>query len=274
VLRRILAFLAYNVYSGALVWAFQMNTAYEFDPEMVKRLAGGDEDSPSHWGWGNHYLWRLCAAIVANLFAGVLTGAIARSRGGLTAAVSNIPAAIVAMLLIYYLSASPAITYGDLILTQHTGMIVCTALSIPLTTYFAYVTGETGARIQRENYSSESVLGIAGYHWVWLVIPVYLYAVVGIVPLMNFLKFDFLRGDEGLLSGAVGFVLFVTAIASFGPLIWVYQTLTKPATSFASAVRRALLNTGALGFGLLVVALVQLASQKLLGSVASLWGRA
>jgi hypothetical protein len=65
---RFWAFLAYNVYSDALVWAFQINTAYEFDPEMVKRLAGGATDTPSHWGWGNHYLWRLCAAIIATVW--------------------------------------------------------------------------------------------------------------------------------------------------------------------------------------------------------------
>jgi hypothetical protein len=272
VLRRILAFLGYNVYSGALVWAFQINTPYEFDPDMVKRLAGGATDTPSHWGWGNHYLWRLCAAIIATVIAGVLTGAIARSRGGLTAAISNAPAAIVAIWLVHHLCGSPALAYGDLTFMQHTGMMVCTALSIPLTSYLAYVCGEAGARIQREDCTSDTVLGITGYHWTWLVIPIYIYAVVGIIPLMNFLKFDFLRRDDSLLSGALGLVLFLTAIVSFGPLIWVYQTLTKPATSFAASARRALLNIGVLALGLLGVGLVQLASHKLLGHRSLLLG--
>src|SRR5262245_50220592 len=102
-MRRILAFLAFNLYAGCLVWAFQLNTAYQFDSNMIERLKGTGIDTPSHWGWGNHYLWRLVASVVATAVAGVLAGAIARTRGGLTASISNIPSLVISTGLIYYL---------------------------------------------------------------------------------------------------------------------------------------------------------------------------
>jgi hypothetical protein len=210
--------------------------------------------------------------MVATACAGILAGALARSRGALIAAVSNIPSAAVACFLLYYLSGSPALSYGDRTLTNHTGMIVCTALLIPLTTYFAYVCGEVGARIQQE-LPANTVLGIWGYHWAWLVVPMYIYVVAGLAPIMNLLKFDFLHANDSFLSGVLGLVLLVTAIASFAPLAWVYRSLTIPTTSFGARTRRACVNGSVLTLGFLCVWGVQVVSHKLLGTMASFWSQ-
>ncbi len=265
-MRKALAFLAFNVYSGCLVWAFQINTPYQFDTDMIERLRGTDIDTPSHWGWGNHYIWRLTASLVATALAGILTGAVARTRAGLTAALSNAPSVVLSIYLISFLAGSDsAISYGDQVITAHTGMIAAFALSIILTTWVAYLTGEAGATLQQDEFHDGTVLGIAGYHWVWLVIPVYLYVLASISPIINFFSFNFLSADESFVSAAISLLLLGTAIASLFPLGWVYMRLREPATTLPVALWRAVGNVGILVIGLVAVAFVQLLSHWLLG---------
>jgi hypothetical protein len=76
-----------------------------------------------------------------------------------------------------------------------------------------------------KNHYIWRLFGIAGYHWIWLVIPIYVYAVASIIPIMSFLSFNFLHGDESYISGVLGFVLFLTAIGAFLPLLWGYLNL-------------------------------------------------
>jgi hypothetical protein len=270
-MRKVLAFLAFNVYSGCLVWAFQINTPYQFDSDMIKRLSGGDIDSPSHWGWGNHYIWRLTASVVATALAGILTGAIARTHGGLTTALSNIPSVVISVWLIHYLLAPDfAISYGDQVITAHTGMIVTSVISIILTTYVAYLAGESGANLQHDEFKDRTVLGIAGHHWIWLTVPVYIYALAGVNPIMNFFTFNFLTRDESFVGGFVSLVLLATAVASLLPLVWVYMRLKEPATTLVGGIRRAFSNAGILVIGLVAVALVQLSSHWVLGKATLL----
>jgi hypothetical protein len=264
--RSVLAFLAFNFYSGCLIWAFQINTAYQFDSAMIRRLHGTGINSPSHWGWGNHYIWRLTAAVVATALAGVLAGAIARTRGGLTTAVSNLPSVAISIAMVsYLLSDNSALAYGDQTITIHTGMIVSTLVGIPLTMYVAYLSGEFGASIQLEDFGERTVLGIAGYHWVWIVVPSYLYAMASIMPIANFLSFGFLSSNVGLISGLINMALFATAIVSLLPLVWVFLNLKTPAIGVVGSLRSALINTGIILLGLAGVSVVQLANRWLLG---------
>src|SRR5258708_22926263 len=142
-MRRVLAFIAFNVYSGSVVWSFKLNTASEFDSAMIRRLHGAGVDSPSHWGWGNHYIWRLTAAVVATVLAGFLAGAIARTRGGLTAAVSNLPSIGISIALMsYLLGDNSALVYVDQTFSSPTGVIVAILAGIPSHTHFSYLSGQ------------------------------------------------------------------------------------------------------------------------------------
>jgi len=265
VIRRLFAFVAFNVYSASLIGAFQINTPYQFDSEMIRRLQGTHIDSPNHWGWGNHYIWRLVAAVVATALAGTLTGAIARTRGGLATALSNIPSIAIWIGIAYYLEfESSSFVYGDQTITIHTGMIIVALIAIPLTTYVAFHAGEFGATLQRDEFEESTVFGIAWYHWAWLVIPVYLYAMASILPITNFLTFSFLTGD-GLITSLINFALFVTAIASLLPLVWVYTRLKIPKKGLGQSSISAIINFGIIALGLIGVAAVQLASHWLLG---------
>lgn len=265
--RKVFAVLAFNVYAWCIVWAFQANTAYQFDADMIRRLSGtGFDTPPTQWGWGNHYIWRVLAAVIATALAGVLAGGLARTRAGLTAAIANIPSIAISGALIYwFVTENTATVYGDQHITTHTGMIVSLLVGIPLTTYLAYVSGEGGAKIQHDEFEDGTVFGIAGYHWIWFAIPTYLYAFASVNPIMNFFTFNFLSGDMTIVGGLIGLALFGTAIASVLPLVWVYLRLRQPAKTVAESVRHALRNFGILIVGFVAVGLVQLASHWLLG---------
>lgn len=271
-IRTVLAFLAFNAYSGSFVWAFQLNTAYLFDSDMISRLRGtGFHVSPSHWDWGNHYIWRLATAVVATALAGFLTGAIARTRGGLTAVISNVPSIATWTALIYWLAVRNVPTaYGDQIVTDHTGMIVVALVAIPVTTYVAYLSGAFGAKIQQTHFEEGTVLGITGYHWAWLIVPIYLYALTSIVPIMNLFAFEFLYNGTGAWVGSLIFgAMLMTAIVSVLPPVWVYLNLRwlPVAKTPGDMLRRALMNFVILLVGFFVVIGAQLASHWFLGKV-------
>ncbi len=269
-MRKVYAFFAFNLYAGLFVWVFQINTAYQFDSAMIDRLKSqrAGIDIPQHWGWGDHYIWRLAASIMATTFAGVLAGAIARSRAGFTAAVSNVPAVAVLGWLSYALIVNvPAIVYGNQIVPTSTGMIVTTLLLIPLTTFLAYVSGEYGAALQRDEFPDGTVLGIAGYHFTWLALPTYLYANVGLLPVTNFLRFNFAVDNGTFVSGLVGLLLLCTAIVSFLPLAWVYQRLRTRAVSATQSLKVVLVNVAILVLGFFAVVVVQSATQWLLSKI-------
>jgi len=80
--RKVWAFAAFNVYSLLLISAFEDNTASLFDSSLIKeaRLMGMNVNL-NDWSWGDHYLWRLFSAVVTTVFAGILTGAIAKTNG-------------------------------------------------------------------------------------------------------------------------------------------------------------------------------------------------
>jgi hypothetical protein len=249
--------------------AFQINTPYLFDSRMINRLRGTGIDTPSHWGWGNHYVWRLLAGMISTYLAAVLAGAIAKNRAGMTVAISNLPSIAIWVVMIFALaSGHTSFIYGDQTITIHTGMIVAGVISIPLTTFFAYQAAEYGSKIQQEKFRGEgTVLGIAGYHWVWLIIPIYVYAVGSIAPIATFLTFSFMH-DEGIVSGCIGFAIFFTAIASVFPVIWVIKRLNTPATTPRARLKAVGVNLAVLTGGMIAVGIVQLLDRWLIGKVA------
>jgi len=265
-LRKFLAFLAYNIYSGCVLWAFDWNTAYRFDSNMVSRLEHtGFDTPPNQWGWGNHYVWRLLAAGVSTLFGGFVAGAVARTRGGIIAAVSNVPSIALWAWIIYILGFENIPTiYGDQEITSHTGMVVISVIAIPLTTLLALLGGQLGADAQRDEFGEEGVLGIAGYHWFWLFLPIYFYTVNCLIPITTFLTFSFLYSDVSILAGIINFIMFLVAVASFIPLGWVYSRLRNPAESFKQSLAGAGINFLILVLGFAFVGAVQYAGQWLL----------
>lgn len=234
---------------------------------MINRLQGtGLAVSPSQWGWGNHYLWRLFASVVATLLAGFLPGAIAQKRGGIVAAISNIPSVILWMVMIFILwTRDNGLIYGDQTISTPTGMIVISILAIPLTTYFAYASGQNGCQVQQDDFQPNTVLGIASYHWAWLVIPIYFYMVGSIYPIMNVVISSF---DVSIIGSLITAVTAVVALISFAPLIIVYYSLKSPAINVAKAFGKAISNTVILVIGYAIVVLLQIAYHWIITKLA------
>ena len=159
--RKVWAFAAFNVYSLLLISAFEDNTAYLFDSSLIKeaRLMGMNVNL-NDWSWGDHYLWRLFSAVVTTVFAGILTGAIAKTNGKKTAMLANLPSVLVWLGMIYLLGFTEEEVEGKI------GLLIISIMAIPLTSYVAYVFGDVGEKLQHESYREDSVLGVRGYHWI------------------------------------------------------------------------------------------------------------
>lgn len=172
--RKILAVLAFNIYALFLISAFEENTAYIFESNQIEamKLSGLD---PRDWGWGNHYIWRLFAAIVVTACVGFLAGAIARQDGAVISALANIPSVLVWLATIYLFKHPDVFESIGLDSGYNTEFIVISIIAIPLTTLIAYFSGHFGEE-GAEYDSHDSVLGIKGYHWIWAVYPLYLYS--------------------------------------------------------------------------------------------------
>src|ERR1051325_262644 len=145
--RGVWAFLAFNVYSLLIISAFQANTSYLFDAELIseKRLAG-EIFNPEAWGWKDHYVWRLFASVVGTALAAFLAGAIATKNGGKAALIANIPSILVWCVAFYLMAFSGGSWEGQ------TGFAVISLIAIPLTTWLAYVFGNVGAGTQATDF--------------------------------------------------------------------------------------------------------------------------
>lgn len=276
--RKILAIVAFNVYSLFLVSAFQENTAYLFDASLIKdmKLSGLDVD-PREWGWGGHYIWRLFASIVVTALVGFLAGAIAKDNGAKVSAAANIPSVLIWAGMIYLLG------FTDVEVEAKTGFIIISIIAIPLTTYIAYLAGGFGEEVQRQEFSDETVLGIKGYHWMWAVFPLYLYS-LGIVFVCSKILLFWLamRGDTSifpmwhstsifhfLLSFAL-FIAFLTPVVAWiYPLRIVYRILSGNLLANQNAAVKGIAVFGILIAGVPVAAGIQVSIYWLLYTMAS-----
>jgi len=242
------ALVAFNFYALFLLSAFEQNIPYLFDAKLVSEMrAAGNVFEINDWGWKDHYIWRLFASVVITALVAFLAGAIARLKGGVVAVVANIPSILVwgAMLFV--------ITHGNPIEGQ-TGFTVVSVVAIPLTTGVAYYFGRIGGETQSSEFPDDTVLGIRPYHWMWIVFPIYLYAVGIVFVLAKFIVLQLLTWRDMSIVGAIVSLLgLIPVILWIYPLTFVYRVLAGRGLSEKSAGIKAIANAGVrrsrFGFG-------------------------
>jgi hypothetical protein len=245
----ILAIFAFNIYASCLIGAFQVNTAYLFETDLIEQLRGSglDVSSPSQWGWGDHYIWRLFAGAVVTALVGLLAGAIAKEGAARIAALANIPSMLVWVGMVYLFG------FADVELEARMGFLVISITAIPLTTYIAYVSGGLGEDVQRQNFRSDTVLGIKGYHWIWIIFPLYLYALGIIYSVTKLLLFEIASfWNDSIFTTIVYLIMLLPLALWIIPLWIVYLILRGDLISNHNAAVRAMANFGVLTIGLLV----------------------
>lgn len=99
--------------------------------------------------------------------AAVLAGAIARNRGGTVAAQSAIP------LTLWW-----SVMFLVALFTGTIGFGLLSLAAIPLTILTSAYCGKFGEQLQRERFPDTTLFGIYPYHFIWLIIPLFVYAVM------------------------------------------------------------------------------------------------
>jgi len=260
--RSTLAIIAFNIYAVCLIGAFQVNTAYLFETDLIEQMRGSGFDlSPSQWGWGDHYIWRLFSGVVVTALVGVLAGAIAKEGGARITALANIPSVLVWVGMVYLFG------FADIELDARTAFVVISIIAVPMTTYVAYVSGGLGEEIQKLNFRGDTVLGIKGYHWVWLIFPLYFYCLgISYVVTKTILFAIATLWSDSIFVSMLSLVMLVPIVAWVYPLLIAYRVLTGNLISNHSAMAKGMANFGILALGLPVAGAVQLGVYWLLSN--------
>ena len=238
------AFVAYNAYSVFLISVFQENTAFIFDAALIEVMKSSAID-PRDWGWGDHYIWRLFAATIVTGISGFLAGAVARRNGGIVAAVANIPSVVVWVGYIYLFAFSNAE------LEEQFAYTIISIVAIPLTSLVAYMTGVFGEEFQKDIFPEDTVLGIAPYHWIWAIWPIYFY-MLGIVHAAARFFGIVLWSDTSMISN-IQSVLSLISIGLYGLPLWlVYRVLRGEMLHDRTAFVRGVSNVGIILVGAVV----------------------
>lgn len=261
---KIWSFVAFNLYVLFLISAFSENTAWLFDASLIKEMKlAGMSISPNEWGWGNHYIWRLVAAIVVTAVAGFLAGAIAKNKGALTTAISNIPSVLfwIFFIYLYGFSGEP--------LEEKTAFIIIAIIAIPLTTYIAFIAGGFGEEIQ-EVFEDNTILGIKPYHWIWAIYPIYWYAlgIVDVAVKCIVFRFTF-GGDLSIVTVIMMLLVLLPVLAWVYPLLLVYRVLTGEILSEKSRFIQGIANFGILILGIVIAKGLQSVIYSLLANIVS-----
>jgi len=261
--RKILAFLAFNIYSIFLISAFQENTAYLFDASLINEMRlEGIGINPREWGWGGHYIWRLFSGVIVTGLAATLTGAISKTNGKKIATLANIPSVIVWLVMIYLFG------FTNVEVEEKTGFIVTSILAVPLTTYLAYVFGGFGEELQRNSFPQNTVLGIRGYHWVWAILPVYWYMLGIVFVATKFIAYQFASwSDMSIFSAFISLLMLIPLIAWGYPLLTVHRVLSGNLLSLKGAVVRGFAIFCILVFGMILATGIQFGDYWLLSKI-------
>jgi len=165
--RKIAAFFAFNAYSFSILIAFYQALPERFRLNLRSPLSPFLPSDPYYHGphWDVRYLSFLLLSLMATVSAGVLTGAIAKNRGGMVAVKSAIPLTIL-WIEIFFVS----------LFTGTIGSGVVSLIAIPLTILISSYSGNWGERVQRERFPETTVFGIYPYHFIWIVIPLFAYS--------------------------------------------------------------------------------------------------
>ncbi|MFC1591340.1 hypothetical protein ACFL43_02330 [Thermodesulfobacteriota bacterium] len=259
--RKIFAFIAFNYYALFLLSAFMENTVYLFDAEALKEInLQGLEINPKDWGWGDHYIWRLISGVIVTALVGMLAGSIAKSRGAITSVIANIPSIFIWIFFIYAFVA-------DFIQGSKGGFITVSIIAIPLTTYIAYIFGGIGEELQKD-FPDNSVLGIKGYHLIWIAFPVYWYCHSLIYVFVKYISVVW-HGDESIVASIIALVMLMPVVAWIYPLVLAYNILRGEMLNDYNAVIRGLVNFGILFLGMVIATGIQVVIYWLLNKFFS-----
>ena len=263
--RQIWAFVAFNVYALFLISAFQENTAYLFDASLIKEMKlDGLDINPREWGWGGHYIWRLFAGVVVTAVVSVLSGAIAKNNGAKNAAIANIPSVIVWGVMLYLFG------FTNIEVEAKTGFIIISLIAIPLTTYIAYIAGNFGEELQRQEYPVDTVLGVKGYHWIWAAFPLYWYSLGIVFVATKFIGFQLATwSNNTIFTALLSLLMLVPITAWIYPIRLVQRVMRRDLLSTSSAVIRGVANFGILAIGMIIAAGIQFGCYWLFSRIVS-----
>lgn len=257
-LRKITAVLALNVYMLVLMTAFQDAGVPLFD--------GSDAVFPSVsripdvriLGWHGHYIVMFFSSIAAVGLTSFLAGAIAKDMPGMTALVGSIPAVLIMCLSAYLFGKS-------LEFDNHLGMLLASVASLIAMPFIARKMGLEGAETQlkfewadkkagqAENAQqhSENILGIWKWHWLWLIVPLKLYAAPVIFSLGR--EFQAIREVPMSLNlqTLIPFLLWIT------PPWLTYKILNKSLLNNSGKLVRAAVVAMVLILGFLLATFIQ-----------------
>ncbi|MCW5958304.1 MAG: hypothetical protein KIT61_17105 [Pyrinomonadaceae bacterium] len=255
-MRKILAFLVFNIYGALISAAFELNVPNIFDNEKLSELAAlGFSLDRNALGWNDHYIYRFFASLVATAFAAVIAGAflskatpkkgqyafkgvldvndpseledeitsdfsIAR-RAGVFMLIANIPTIAFWGIVFYLLTV-----HDDPTNTSKFYFKWMSLIAIPVTTAVAYLAGREGAQSQIDNYENDRPFGVKAGHWIWIAIPFYLYSISIIAVAARLLQnFWYSWGDEGLLGSLIYLLSIIPLMAYIYPLQYSHQIL-------------------------------------------------
>ena len=266
--RAIWAFLAFNVYSLLVLFAFEQNTLYLFDTKLLSDLASTvDQFGVNEWEWRDHYLWRLLATVIATGVGAFIAGAIARKGGGKVALVANIPSILFWVWMFWYAVSSPAET-----IMGQTGFMIISLIAIPLTSFVAYSLGNFGALIQETDFHSDTVLGIWPFHWVWLVIPLDVYFTCIVFVIARFVWIQLLTfRDYSIIGSIIGLIALIPVVAWVLPLKFTYDILAGESLAKKSVPVLIAANATILVGGFVIALGIQIGCYWLLQTIASWW---
>jgi hypothetical protein len=235
-----------------------------FDVSLIKEMSlDGMPFDPSEWGWGSHYIWRLFAGVVVTAIVGFLAGSIAKSKGALTAVISNIPSVIAWTLSAY------SIYFYNAQFEERTAFVIISMIAIPLTTYIAFIAGGLGEEFQKENFEENTVFGIKPYHWIWAIFPIYLYALGIIFVSVKFIAFQFASMSDLSYITSIALLLALLPILAWGyPLQLVHRVLTGEILSEKNGFTRSIANFGILTLGCVIATGLQFGIYWLLAMMA------
>jgi hypothetical protein len=155
----VVAFWLYWVtIQGSITSAVGPTLSYDKAKAQVESgLIAATED----YGWGDHYVWYLVAALVTAYLCGALAGAIAKRNGGVISGVAIAPV-ICVMGIAYYYFLRDTSAFDSPIAW---GIVI--PLAIIGSALFAYGGGLAGEQ-EQTGFADNTVFGIRTGHWAWL----------------------------------------------------------------------------------------------------------
>jgi hypothetical protein len=257
-LRKFTAVLALNVYMLILMTAFQDAGVPLFNDSDAMFPSVSRIPDVRILGWQGHYIVMFCSSVAAIGLASFLAGAIAKDRPAITALIGSIPALLVMCLSAYIFGKS-------LEFDNHLGMLIGSVASLITIPLIARKMGIEGAETQLKfewadkkagqaenvHQQSENILGIWKWHWLWLIVPLKLYA----APLIFSLGREFQAIREAPISlnlqTLIPFLLWVA------PLWLTYKILSKSLLKNTGKPVRAVTVSVVLILGFLLATFIQ-----------------